>query len=116
VFNKHKTSEIAPKPLKAWLHREGYRYRDEGIIVIENETAEAVPVDIYCKEQFVHFPKRRYMVLGQLQVPFSIKLPPLQSAQLMFRKIPSLSAKIELVALYNKALIKKNLRLTAGEW
>jgi len=109
-------SEI-PKPIiKTWLPREAYSYKDKGVIIVENNADEAIQVNILCDEAFVNLGQTSYMVDGQLQIPFTIKLPALQSAQLLFSRIPSLSAKIEVVASHKDKQIKKILRLTAGEW
>ena len=109
-------SEISKPIIKTWLPREAYSYKDEGIIVIENYASEALQVQIFCKQAFVNFNRTIYKVEKQLQIPFVIKLPALQSAQLLFSKIPSLSAKIEVMAWHKDQQIKKILRLTAGEW
>jgi hypothetical protein len=105
-----------PQPLRARLLREGYRFRDEGTIIVENQTGRPMMAKLSCNEAFVRFFQREYKVEGQLQIPFIIKLPPLQSAQMLFRKIPSLFADIEIKAFYKDTLIKKTMRLTAGEW
>jgi len=101
-----------PEPLLAYLPREGFKYKDEGFIMVESQTKEPQNVEITCNEPFVRFFQRQYKVNGQLQIPFIIKLPPLQAAQMLFRKIPSLSADI----VVRSGKVKKVLRLTAGEW
>ena len=109
-------SEILKPIIKAWLPREAYSYKDEGVIIIENNASEPVQVKIFCKEAFVNFSQTMYEVEEQLQIPFTIRLPALQSAQLLFSRIPSLSAKIEVAAFYKDKQVKKTLRLAAGEW
>jgi len=105
-----------PLPLKAWLPREGYRFKDEGIIMVENKTNKPIMVQLSCNEAFIRFFQQEYKVEGRLQIPFIVKLPPLQSAQMLFRKIPSLFANIEVKAVYKDTAISKTLSLTAGEW
>jgi len=109
-------SEILKPLIKTWLPREAFSYKDEGIIVIENNISEAIQIKVSCKETFVNFSQTVYNVEKQLQIPFVIRLPALQSAQLLFRRIPSLSAKVEVVASYKDRQTKKNLSLIAGEW
>ena len=105
------------KPLiKAWLPREAFTYKDKGVIMIENKASEAIQVKVFCEEAFVNFSKTVYVVEKQLQIPFIIKLPTLLSAQLLFSRIPSLSAKIEVIAVLEGKQFKKNLNITAGEW
>ena len=105
-----------PKPMLAWLLREGFRFQDEGKIAVENQTSDPLQVEVFCKESFVRFYRRQYKVEGRIDIPFIIKLSPLQSAQMLFRKVPSLSAEIELRATYKDTVINKVLTLTAGEW
>jgi len=106
-----------PKPIiKTWLPREAFSYKDKGVIIIENNVSEAIQVKISCKESFVAFSRTTYDVEAQIEIPFFIKLPTLQSARLLFSRIPALSAEIEVVASYKDKQIKKILRLTAGEW
>ncbi|MCL2398384.1 MAG: DUF5717 family protein [Defluviitaleaceae bacterium] len=105
-----------PAPIKTWLTREGYKFQDEGFIVVENQLDEPLILEFFCKEQFVRFYQERYKVEGRLSIPFLIKLSPLQSAQMLFRKVPSLSAEIEIRTIYSGTVIRKVLTLTAGEW
>ena len=105
-----------PVPLKARLSREGYRYSDEGTVILENQTDKAMQVEVFCKESFVRFHHNQYKVVEKLEIPFIIKLSPLQFAQMMFRKVPSLFAEIQIKATYKGLNIKKNLTLTAGQW
>ena len=102
--------------IKVWMPREGYSYKDEGVIVIENQIGSALQIEISCKESFVRFKERRYKVDGQLQIPFSIKLSPMLSARMLFSKIPAMTATIEVKASYRGKESKKNLTLTAGEF
>ena len=102
-------------PLRAWLSREGYSYQDEGMIIVENQGDESMQVDIACRESFVRFHQKRYKVDGQLNIPFTIKLSPLQSAQMLLRKTPFLSADIEIHTKYRGKAIKKKLSLVAGD-
>ena len=117
------TAEIVfkrPEPLKAYLQKEGYRYQDEGTVVVENELDEPLQVEISCKEQFIRFYQKEYKVEGKLSIPFIVKLTPLQSAQMLFRKIPSLSAEIEIKSTHKGTggveSIVKIVKLTAGQW
>ena len=106
-----------PLPIRAWLPKEGYRLSDEGQIIVENEAD--VNINVICNEPFVRFFQQEYKTKespGRLEIPFLIKLTPLQTAQMMFRKIPSLSATIEIRAEYKDTVISKLLTLTAGEW
>jgi len=116
VLRIYDMSEILKPLIKTWLPREAYSYKDKGVIIIKNNMDEATQVKVFCKEPFVIFDKTIYEVEEELQIPFIIKLPALQSAQLIFRRVPSLSAKIEVVASYKDKQIKKILSLTAGEW
>jgi len=103
-----------PAPMRCWLSREGFRLYDYGILVVE--TREPILVEVFCKEQFVKFEGREYRVLGREEIRFNIKPSAFQSAQMMFRKQPSLSAEIEVRAFYNGTVIKRVLPITAGEW
>ena len=108
-----------PLPLLAWLPREGFSYNDEGVILVKNQLDLPLQIDINCTETFVRFFRQEYKVEGhdgQIEIPFIIKLSPLQSAQMLFRKVPSLTAKIEIRSTYKGEEISKTLQLTAGEW
>lgn len=105
-----------PLPLLAWLPREGFTYQDEGTIVVENQTKDPLKIELVCNETFVRLYQREYKVDGQLIIPFIIKLSPLQSAQMLFRRAPSLRASIEIKAIYKGRSIGKTLTLVAGEW
>ena len=102
-------------PLRTWLSQEGYGYRDQGAVIIENQADEPLQIDIICNEPFIHFHQKRYKVDGQLNIPFTIKLSALQSAQVLLLKTPFLSAGIEIHAKYKGKLIRKTLSLTAGD-
>jgi len=103
-----------PAPMRCWLTREGFRLYDEGILVVE--TPAPIMVEVFCKEQFVRFVGKEFRVLGREEIRFTIKPSAFQSAQMMFRKQPSLSAEIEVRAFYNGTVVKRVLPLTAGEW
>lgn len=105
-----------PGPFRAWLPREGFSYQDEGSVMIENQTGEPLKIELSCKENYVRFYQQEYEVEDSMSIPFIIKLSPLQSAQMLFRKVPSLFAEIEVRALYKETFITKSLPLTAGEW
>jgi len=107
-----------PIPLEASLAREAYTYKDSGELILENQTKEPMQIEIFCKENFIRFQQNQYRLDGQLslKIPFFIKLPPLQAAQMLFRKIPYMPADIEITTSYKGQVIKKNVRLTAGEW
>ena len=105
-----------PMPLVLRLSREGYKFQDEGEVILENQTGEPMAIEIICKEPFVRFYEREYTVEDRLSVPFVIKLSPLQSAQMLFRKVPALVAEIEIRGKYKSEIVGKVLTLTAGEW
>lgn len=105
-----------PVPFLARLPREGFTYNDEGVVVVENQTKETMQVQIFCKENFIRFYEREYKVDGSLEIPFLIKLSPLQSAQMLFRKVPALTADIEIKSDYKGKTVSKKLTLVAGEW
>jgi len=103
------------RPLRAWLPRQGYQYQDEGILVIENQADEPMQVKLFCNAPFVCFQQHQYKVEGQLKIPFIIKLSSLQSTKMLFRKIPFLSADIEIHAKYKGKIIKQTVSLTASD-
>ena len=105
-----------PLPISAYLSKEGYRFSDEGAVVVENHMKEPLVVEVFCQENFVRFYEQKYKVEAELKIPFLIKLSTLQSAQMLFRKVPSLSTEIEIKTVYDGKNIKKTLPLTAGEW
>ena len=105
-----------PDPLAAWLSRETYRYQDEGTITLENRAGNPLQIEISCGESFVRFFQQRYEVDDEIEIPFIIKLSALQSAQMLFRKIPSLQAKIDIKSTFKGTQITKSLTLQAGEW
>jgi hypothetical protein len=105
-----------PQPLFVSLAREGYRFRDEGALIVENQSGMDCVLEVFCKEGFVRFAERHYVVNGNMEIPFSIRMSALQSAQLLFRKQPGAGAVIEVKAVMGETVYKKNLCLTAGEW
>jgi len=120
TVNEEVTIDIVfkrPSPIKVKLDRDGYRFNDEGEIIIENRCSEPLEVNITCNEQFVRFFKYSYTVEDVSRIPFIIKLTPLQSAHTLFRKVPMLSAFVNISTNFKGDIINKNLKLTAnGEW
>jgi hypothetical protein len=105
-----------PLPFRTWLEKVSYRLHDEGEILVDNQCDVPIFVEVFCKDSFVRFEARQYRVMGQEKIPFSIKMSALQSAQMLFRKQPSLATEIELRAFFRDTSIKKNLSLRVGEW
>jgi hypothetical protein len=105
-----------PQPLRISLPREGYRFSDTGVIVVENAGGAEAVLEVFCKESFVRFEQRRYTAGAFCEIPFVIRLSALQSAQLLFRKQPCVTATIEVKAAVADTVVRKHLSLIAGEW
>jgi hypothetical protein len=103
-------------PLTVRLQREAYRYDDQGVLVITNRTGGELLVELFCKDNFVRFNARRYMVGEYYEIPFNIKLSAFMSAQLLFRKLPFLRTAIEIKTVYREQLIKKQLDIMVGKF
>jgi hypothetical protein len=103
-------------PLSVRLAREAYRFDDRGSLFIENQTGGELLVELFCKDSFIRFEARRYMVGERYEIPFTVKLSAFISAQLLFRKLPFLRTTIEVKAIYREQLLKRQLDIIVGKW
>ena len=103
-------------PFTAVLNRQGFTYNDNGFVTITTPLKRPLKIHILSNSSFVRFYQLEYSVDGEIKIPFTIKLPTLQAAQMLFRKIPALSATINIKAEYKGKIITKSLKLTAGEF
>ena len=104
-------------PLSVRINKEAYSFSDEGEIFLQNNSAEPLIVQLFCKDAFVRFWQLDYKLPkgGQIAVPFTIKLPTLQSAQMLFRRVPYLCTNLEISFMHKGKKIEKILPITAGE-
>jgi hypothetical protein len=103
-------------PLSAQLDREAFRFEDNGMLIIQNNTGSDLLVEIFCTDTFVRFAARKYYVSERGEIPFEIKLSAFMAAQLLFRKLPFLRTAIEVRALYRGETVRRKLPLVVGEW
>jgi len=104
-------------PLTVQLKKEGYTFNDNGEILLRNNSADSMIIQLFCKDTFVKFVQSDYKLAsgGKLLVPFSIKLSITQSAQIMFRRVPFLRTNLQIICIHKGKKIEKLLPITAGE-
>ena len=103
-------------PITFVLNRTNFRYEDEGIIRVLNNTGRDIRVEVFCPESYVRFSARSYLIGAIGEIPFNIKLSAFLSAQLFFRKLPYMKTAIEIKATSPGKVFAKNLPIIAGEW
>jgi hypothetical protein len=85
---------IKEKPFTASLTKLSYANNDSGQLIIENTTGRDMRIEISSDESFIHFEGRKYFIAQSASIPFEIKLPVLQTAQLVMRKQSHISGAI----------------------
>ncbi len=76
-------------PLSFRLKREGYAFEDKGFIEVINNTGEDIVVEVFCKDSFIRFAARKYLIGAAYDIPFDVRLSGFMAAQLLFRKLPT---------------------------
>jgi hypothetical protein len=104
------------QPLSVHLGREGYRFEDKGVIAVTNNTGKDLIMEVFCKDSFIRFEARKYMVGSFYEIPFEVRLSGFMSAQLLFRKLPFLRSTVELKTVCYGKVVRRNLSLTVGKW
>ncbi|MCL2364990.1 MAG: DUF5717 family protein [Defluviitaleaceae bacterium] len=103
-------------PLQAKLNRDSFRYDDHGVIEITNNTGVDLSVEVFCKDSFVRFNARSYLVGGRYEIPFSVKLSAFSHAGRFFRKTPFMRTSIIVKGARPGVVHRLEIPLSAGEW
>jgi len=113
------TTEIVYRkisPVIARINRTSLRYDDKGVLEIINNTGMDIKVEIFCRDSYVRFSARSYIVGEYAEIPFTIRLSAFLSAQLFFRKTPYMKTILETRATIDGHMHKEIIPLTVGEW
>jgi len=103
------------KPLVARLNRAAFRYEDSGVVEIANNTGKDLRIELSCKESYVRFSARSYLVSSSGEIPFGIKLSAFLSTQLFFRKLPYMQTYIEIKATAPGHVYRTHIPIIVGE-
>jgi len=103
-------------PLIIRLNREGFRYDDRGSINVINNTGYEMRLEVFCRDRYVHFYSRNYVIGASFSVPFDIKPSALASTRRLFKKIPYISTYIDVKAQCYGQSYHERLHLNIGEW
>jgi len=103
-------------PLQAQLNRDSFRYDDHGVIEITNNTGADLPVEVYCKDSFIRFKARSYLVGARYEIPFTVKLSAFTNAGRFFRKMPFMRTSIVVKGVRPGVVHRLEIPLSAGEW
>jgi len=103
-------------PVIARINRISLRYEDKGTLEIINNTGMDIKVEIFCRDSYVRFSARSYIVGAYTEIPFTIKLSAFLSAQLFFRKTPYMKTTVETRATIDGHMHKEIIPLIVGEW
>ncbi len=103
-------------PVSVYLKREAYLLEDEGVLCVENLTGADIAVYVSAENSAVRFVGKRYFVNGYEEIPFTIKMPALQTAQLLLKKQPVKTTYIEARVNTDTVAFAKRCGLTIGEF
>jgi hypothetical protein len=104
------------QPLTLRLNRESYRYDDRGVIEVYNQSGVNLDIEVACADKYIHFPARKHVAGARYEIPFTVKLTTLMSAQLLFRKTPFMRTVIEAKTVCHGRPIRLRLPIIVGEW
>ena len=115
----NKTIEIIfrrPPLIKTRLNKEAFRYTDQGVIDVTNNTGEKLLVELFCKDSYVRFDNKKVYIEEHGSIPFIIKLSKFMAAQLKIKKQAVIKSSIEIKTHIGDKLHKSELAIMVGEW
>lgn len=103
-------------PVEARLLRETYQFEDRGALAIANSTGQTVTVEPFCKDSYIRFAAKRFVVGEYEEIPFDVRLTGLMNAQVYLRKIAYLRTSIEVKFVLPGRAHKASLGVAVGGW
>ncbi len=97
-------------------NRNSFEYDDNGVVCVTNNTGQDVLLEIVSKENYIKFDGKKYFMGGYAEIPFTIKMTALQTAQMAIKKQPYSENEIMITAHINDILIKKTIKISVGKF
>ena len=107
----HKKQEI-----ELALSKEFCAFQDTAELLVTNNTGTDASVEITPKDSYVRFEGKRYFVGEYLSIPFSVKVPTIQTVQMSIKKQPVLTTEISIAVSCAGQIVRKTLPITIGEF
>lgn len=98
------------------LSRTNLKYEDRGALEVVNNTGDNVRVEVFCQDSYIRFSAKNYLVGAIGEIPFDVKLSAFLSAQMLFRKVPYMTTKVEVKATHPGGVYKTQIPLVVGQW
>ena len=102
------------RELNTRIDANSYMEEDEGKIILENNTLKDLMIEVYPKDNFLKFEGKRYLISNYAEIPFSIKLSAMQSAQHSLKKQPFIETGAVLRTVSDVKRIEKDIRIYVG--
>ncbi len=95
------------KPVDAQLSKVCYLMEDSGELIITNNSARDLLIELESSETFVKLSNTRFYLAKSARIPFDVRMSMLQSAQLMLTKQPTIKTTITLTYQAGKRYIER---------
>ena len=99
-----------------YLPKAYFKAGAHGRLIVHNLSGASATLDLIASESFIRLDtKTAELPHGETELSFTAKLSPIQSAQMLIKKQPTVTGEIQARITQNKRVLTKSLSVTIGE-